>query len=456
LKPLPRRSLVVARAASKSGLLLACLALAAPAAFAQVQAEPAPQTQTPTTQRPVRGLFGGIERDPTRYRSLDLSVVMSGGYDDNVSPQGQAGDPRFGESGSIGNASASLAYRRGRNDTFFTAGARAGYRYYSSLEGLNAADYGADLAFNARPSRRTRLFARQEVGYQPYFSFAAVPVFVPTPTDAGSTPTLDFAVADRPSLTYNTSLEGGYDLTRRTHVSLSYYFRALDFIEAGDDGRLRDHLASAGVGRDVTRRWRVGGRFVSGRGDNRYVGETFSTSTLGTDFTLEYRRTLRSRRQVTLSLAPGFSRIETESFTLGRRIDRRATVTCRAGIDLSRTWVASADYRRGLRQIPAVRQPVFADDVQVRVRGLIGRRVDVTFTSQYTEGDPGFARSGFTTVSGQAQVRMALNRLTALSAEYVYYRYSFAPGADLPAGMGREYSRHAVRAGVNLWLPLHR
>jgi hypothetical protein len=434
---------------------VACLAFAAPA-FAQAQTEPAPQTQTPAAQRPVRGLFGGIERDPTRYRSLDLSVAFLGGYDDNASPQGTGGDPRFGDSGGIGNASANLTYRRGRNDTFFTAGARAGYRYYSSLEGLNAADYGADLAFNSRPSRRTQLSARQDLGYQPFFSFLTVPVFLPTPAGPEVRPIVDYSVADRASLTYNTSLEGGYDITRRTHVALSHLFRGLDFIETGDDGRLRDHLTSVGIGRDVTRRWRVGGRLVFGRGDNRYVGEGFRTSTEGADFTIDYRRLFRSRRQVTVSFAPGFSRLETENLTIGRRVDRRVTATLRAGIDLSPTWSASADYRRGLRQIPGVPQPAFADDVQMRVTGLIGRRVDISLTAQYTEGDPGFARSGFATVSGQAQVRMALSRLAAMTAQWVYYRYEFARAAELPVGMGREYDRNAVRVGVNLWLPLHR
>ena len=87
-----RRSRVLARAASRAALVLAFLALATPAAFAQAQTEPpAPQTQPPATQRPVRGLFGGIERDPTRYRSLDLSVSLFGGYDDNIDPEGRGG-----------------------------------------------------------------------------------------------------------------------------------------------------------------------------------------------------------------------------------------------------------------------------------------------------------------------------------------------------------------------------
>ena len=207
---------------------------------------------------------------------------------------------------------------------------------------------------------------------------------------------------------------------------------------------------------NFSRRWRVGARYVFGRGENFYGGEGSTTSSQGADLTFDYRRTLRSRRQLTLGFAPGFSRHEIENLTLGRRVDRRVTASIHASVDVARSWRLRGDYRRGLRQIPAIREPVFADDVQVLATGLLGRRADVSFSLQYTEGEPGSARNGFTTLSGTSQGRLALTRFLAMTVQYLYYHYEFGPEAVLPAEMGRRFDRHALRAGFDLWLPLHR
>ena len=97
-----------------------------------------------------------------------------------------------------------------------------------------------------------------------------------------------------------------------------------------------------------------------------------------------------------------------------------------------------------------------ADDVQLLATGLLGRRTDVSLRLQYTEGDPGFARNGFTTLSGMSQGRLALTRLLAMTVQYMYYHYEFGPEAILPADMSRRFNRHALRVGFDLWLPLHR
>jgi hypothetical protein len=416
------------------------------------------QAETPRMGRPIRGLFGGIERDPNRYRSLDLSVDLLGGYDDNVASGGGGGisDPRFGENGGLGTASGSLTYRRGRNENFFTASAQAGYRYYQAASDLNAAHYGGNLGLSFRPFSRAQLSARQDLSYEPYFSFMTLPVFPSEPGAGAGRPPLDYSVAARPSVVYSTTFDGGYDLSRRTHLALGYSFRGLDFTERSDDGRLHEHAAHAGINKDVTRHWRVGGRYVFGQGNNRYTGDGVQTTRHGGELTVDYRRALRSGREVTVGFAPGYSRLVTETQVDGRRVDRRGTASVRAGVDVARDWTLTGDYRRGLRQIPGLRRPVFADDVQVGVSGLVARRTDVSATIQYSEGDPSSSRSRYTTLGGTSDVRFALSRNAAVTVQYIYYRYRFGPEAELPEGMGRRFDRHAARVGMQIWVPLHR
>lgn len=434
-----------------------------PAVLALVLLLPLPvrgQIADPPRERPraARGLFGGVERDPARPRSLDLELSLQGGYDDNIDPErgGSAVDPRFTQGGGLGDASAALSYRRGRGENLFLAGVRAAYRYHPSISDLNGGDYGANVGFTVRPAARFLVSGRQDVSYQPRFAFSAVPVFTPAPASGVPQSTLDYSFVERPSIAYVTGLDGGYHLTRRTRASAGYSFRGLDFTAASDDGRMRDHQARVGVDRAVTRRWRVGGGYSYEHADNFYTGQGVRSTAHGGDLTVEYARLLRSQRPVTLQFVPGFRSLEYHGEQRLRRTERRATASVRGAVPVGRTWTVSADYRRGLRQLPAVRRSVFSDDAQVSVEGLVGRRTDFSLGAQYSEGDPGVSASGFTSLGGVARVRVALNRLTALTGNYVYYRYEFGPDAVLPPGFGRQFNRHAFRIGVDLWLPLFR
>jgi len=411
---------------------------------------------------PYRGLFGGAQRDPSRERSLDFTLSMSAGYDDNVAAEssgsgGGIGDPRFAESGGLGTAFAGLAFRRGRNDNWLSAGANGTFRYYPSLTEINALDYDANLEFSTRPANRVLLNVGMDASYQTLFSLSGIPIFEPslgTPAPA----TIDYAFGERPTFSYNSLLEMTYDLGRRTHLDAGYTFAGLRATGDGYEGRLRQHDARIGFTRDLSRRWRAGGRYVYGDGRNVYQGLGTETRSHGGEATFDYTKTLRSRRQVRFGFAPGYDWIQTEGDTVERWVERRPSLSVRAGIDLSRTWLLDGDYRRGLRYLPGIQQPLFADDVNLTLTGLVARRLDLSFMGLYSNSNSGEAGlyTRYESFSGNARVRLALNRYTALSGGYVYYRYEFGPDAVLPDGMARRYNRHAVRVGVDLWLPLYR
>jgi len=410
--------------------------------------------------RPYRGLFSEPSSDPNRHSTLDLAVSFLGGYDQNAaagasSGGGNLGDPRFGKSSGLASAAASLMFDKVQNQNALYASGRAAFRYYPSLTQLNAADYGVSAGFSTRPSQRAGLSGSADFAYAPFFSLLAIPVFPGTGLPSG---TGDFAFAERPSVVYGAVTDAAYDLTRRTHAVAGYTFRGFDFTRSGDAaGGIRQHNARAGVTRDLSRRSTLGGRYNYDRGAGSYTGLASTTRSHNGELTFDYRRLLRSRRQVSLGLSSGYGRIENEAPEAAPRVDRQISAAVRLAVDVGRTWTANGNYRRGLRRLPGIVDPVFSNDVEAGVEGLLGRRGDLTCTARYSKGETGASEwTGFDSASGTVQFRWALGRTTALRADYIYYWYEFPMDARIPAEFDRRVSRHGVRVGFDLWLPLSR
>ena len=391
----------VARA-SRFALVLLFLLACSVSSSAQTQS--AAQTR-PVPGRPFRGLFGGAQQgDPTRPQTLDLSLSFLGGYDDNLTATtsnatGGLGDPRLSDSGSLGHASATLSYRKKRRDDSYFAGGRMGFRYYPTISELNAADYGASAGLSVKPSRRTQLGLNQDVSYQPYLSLFATPAFAPPPGGGLPPSTVDYGLTSHPSITYSTSASGTYDLARRTHASGGYWFSGFDFTESSQDGRQRQHTANAGLGQDVSKRVRLGGRYTYEHWNGAYFGPPQLTTSHGVEGTFDYSRTLRSRRQVSFGFSAGYSRVETGTAAADRAPDNRTTGSARLSVDLGRTWSAHGAYRRGLRYVPGVAAPVFSDNAEAGAAGLIGRRVDLSFAVLYFNGETLRLSAAVTTAS---------------------------------------------------------
>ena len=423
----------------------------------------AAQNRPQQPDRPYRGLFGGVQRDPSRERSLDFNLSLSGGYDSNLpaagSGSGDIGDPRIEESGGLGTAFADIAFRRGRNENWVSGGANATFRYYPSLPEINATDYAANVRFSARPGGRAMLYVGQDASYRTLFSLYGVPIFETAVGEAAPRPpTIDYAFGERPTLLYNSVVNTNYDIGRRTHLRAGYTFAGLRATAEDYESRLQQHDGRLGLARDLSRRWTVGGRYTYSDGHNVYQGLGTRTRSHQAEAVFDYRRTLRSRRQLTFGFAPGYDRMTTEGDAVETWVERRVSASVQAGIGLTRAWTLNGNYRRGLRYLPGIRQPLFADDVGLTLDGYLGRRLDLAFVGLYSnsESGQGGLYTGYKSFSGNGRVRFALNQSTALSGGYVFYRYEFGPDTVLPAGMPQRYNRHAVRIGVDFWLPLHR
>jgi hypothetical protein len=123
---------------------------------------------------------------------------------------------------------------------------------------------------------------------------------------------------------------------------------------------------------------------------------------------------------------------------------------------IGRTWSARAAYRRGADFVEAFSAPVFTDAVTVALDGFINRRTDVAAAVAYSGGNVVQARSNpFETYTATARLRFGLTRQLAAYAEYLFYDYDSA-GVALNANVPPRVSRHSVRVGLTLWVPLLR
>ena len=119
------------------------------------------------------------------------------------------------------------------------------------------------------------------------------------------------------------------------------------------------------------------------------------------------------------------------------------------------SWRRSCRGRGTSRYLADLPVPVFADGVGAAVDGLISRRVDVSASAGYSNGESALSRDSlrFDTYTGNLRVRYALSRTFAMYGEYLYYYYDFRGSAQLLAGIPPGLERNGVRAGLTLWVP---
>ena len=68
----------------------------------------------------------------------------------------------------------------------------------------------------------------------------------------------------------------------------------------------------------------------------------------------------------------------------------------------------------------------------------------------------GVALPTFSTTTATARIRVALSSRWAFTSEYLFYSYDFSQIPLLVPGLSPLAKRNSVRAGLALWVPLHR
>jgi hypothetical protein len=414
--------------------------------------------QDARAERPFRGLFGGSAGSRDRGQTLDLNWSLLGAYDDNVTADTNSPtDPRFLVKGMYGTVGTSLAYGARGERVSFTATAGSGGRYYPDLSELSAIDANAAVGLSATLGRSVTLRASQGFSYQPYYQFAFLtglvpsnPNISPSDTNPNISPSDTEAVTSSQSYDYNGHFQVESRLGARSSMTLEYGYRQTQFKDS--DGAFAWQLANGRFRHNVTRNaaLRLGYGYSEALNTIDTAGPKIVNQII--DAGVDYNRALSFSRRTTLRFGTG-STLTSEGG------ERHFLFTGSAGLtrEIGRTWSATASYDRGIQFIAGFSDQLFADTAQVRVRGLLSRRFELSGAGGYSSGRVGLSASAphYSTWTGNAGLRFALSRLLSIDTRYFYYRYGFDEGVDLPFGLPSGLNRHGVRIGLTGWLPLY-
>ena len=440
-----------------NSLLIVALALGL-AGGASVSA----QTPESGSSRPYSSLFGGGGARPDSRQSLNFTVSLAEGYNDDTSPQlSTVVDPSAGQAGGLQTmlvANGSYAWRG--TSAQFAVNSASALAYYNDLSATKNLSHSLGVGFTALLSQKTSLLFNQGAAYSPSYLYGLFPSDATVEPGEGVPAAPEYSVQTRETYSYNTSLGLTHSFTRRNRLTLSGDFSYTDYLHESDTQRdMRVAGARAQFARNVKRNTVLtfGYRFRNGD-----VGFGFEpTVEHGVDIGLDYSRPLSATRRAFFGFRIGSSTFELPLSALdptasgtGRRYLSDGQVSL--GYQFSRGWQTRAMYRRGMEYIPAFTEPVFTDGVSANVDGMISRRFEVTMSAGYSNGESAFSRnaSALKTYNGEVRLRYALNQTMAAYVQYLYYFYDFGRNTQLAPGMPARLERNAVRAGFTLWLPV--
>jgi hypothetical protein len=424
--------------------------------------------QQPRAPRGYRGLFGGTPMpDPSRTREeLSLTTSLSGGYDDNLAAAALGGSstpPGQAQDGYLGQGQIDLRYYRGRLVRSFTLEGTAYGVGYGDV-GVGFVQGGLlNVSGNTKVRTRDTLQASQRVSFDPLFTLGSLSVLdgVAAPGDLPGSNTTT-GLTERRSWTSQTGLDYSLAMGRRDTLNLNYGFGIRRYPEGNDvPGDSDTHRASAGLMHPFNRRvsFQGGYDYSYGRYQDADGLRPLTEHTISGGPLIEkvYSRT----RRLQLSSSLGAQYVRTLSSVALRRtmVDYWAPFgEVAAQFDLSRSWDATINYRRGTTVLPEVTTESFVTDgITIGAGGVIGSRLEVEANAGLSTGTTASAAGGEAqnqTITWSSQARWAFNRKIAATLSYDYYKYDFTNVGDLPVGFPPGSSRNTIRVGVTIWLPL--
>jgi hypothetical protein len=168
----------------------------------------------------------------------------------------------------------------------------------------------------------------------------------------------------------------------------------------------------------------------------------------------------QQRTTVSVVAGPSIFSAPTESQLLPTSDRVRLTFGAVVAHQLGQSWLAVASFNRGSQFNQGYGGPVFADAFFGSVSGFITARTDISASFGRTEGQSVLTIAGqqFVTRTAGAQIRHALSRNWALTAQYFYFSFDFtdAPGLPTAIGVPTQFARNSLRGGVSVFLPLSR
>ena len=402
--------------------------------------------QTGRPARPFRSLFGSTGANQPSLHTLDLTVSLNGAIDDGLalsrSTPERSSKSSFTQLYS-GSAQLNYALRARRFGANLSGSGSLPY-YPDSPTHSDTLGYGASANLN---------FASGATSATTYGSYAYSPYYSPTLDPAGalgaSAQPFDYAFARNP----NDRTSAGASLThrfgRRTSASLGYGFNNVSFATEDRSGRSLD--AQIATNRPLSRSLTLNGSYAYREGYFATAATPFANRSHNLDLGLGYTRASPRGQAMTISLGVGASVVSGFTQHPPWRGSVQASRTFGAG------WSAGAGFSRTLQFQSVLQQPIWADVANANVSGRFGRIVTLSLAATYSNGQGQAERSQrFSIYSGSASAQFALASFAAINAHYIYYRYDFPPGYQLPEGVPVRMNRQRVQIGASFWLPLAR
>jgi hypothetical protein len=170
------------------------------------------------------------------------------------------------------------------------------------------------------------------------------------------------------------------------------------------------------------------------------------------DAGVDYNKSLSLTRKSTLSFGTGVSGILDQADQTHYYFVGHVNFTHEIG----RSWSAYASLDRNTAFYQTLGQPTVNDSLTAGVNGLIGRHVTVQGgLSAYRGAAVTSGSNAYDSASAFAGIRVALNRVLAVSGNYSYYRYGFSDAVVvLPPGFVQQTDRQSVQVSLVVFAPL--
>jgi hypothetical protein len=412
-----------------------------------LMAQPA-GAQADRAGRPYRALFGGDASNQRSRHQLDLTLSLNGGLDNGPgAPSTSATDPlEAAATNSLSEfyaASAALAYTLHGGATEAGASATTSLPYYSTLPEIKELAYGTAAHLNY-VSGATTVGVSGTYSYSPFFNSLL------DPSSGSVMPGGDFGAVANPNNAAAASAVLTQRMGRASSLTAGYTLNGILF-EQGDQKNI-SQSARLSADRRLSRRTTITGGYGYRTSDYTYRGVSNPTTSHDFDLGFGYTRGSSRTRTFSMSASAGASLIDYQDLKeQGWRASIVATQT------VSDAWSVGGSYSRALQLDGAVLEPVWGDYVTANANGRIGRRASLAFGAGYSHGEQvrGSA-SAYHSYYGQAGVQVALATSLSITAGYLFNRYDYPPGFNLPAGMPHHLDRQRVQVGANIWLPLAR
>ncbi len=388
---------------------------------------------------------------------LTVSASALGGYNDRLSAEEALLVPSAGstQGGYTGFADAGLRFWRGRPARSFSFDGSGYMLSYSDLKISSPIGAQIQLGGETTLGRSARVEVTQQVGTDPYVAFGA---FGPLQSDLGPGvgPDANPANGLAPERSWRslTSTSMDWDWTRRTTLSAGYnYFHSEYLGDTGFDNQA--HSARLALARSLT-------RTLSARASYRY-GDTTLTDTTRDErwpveehtgaFSLSYAKNLSPTRSVEFDFGAGATHVQTVSLLGSRQLEYWApSGHASARADIGRTWAISAAYRRGVTFLDGLTpESYLADVVLIRTEGTMSRRIELMFSSGYSNGkqpQTELLSGRYETFTLTAQARFVLARPWAVVVNYNRSDHRFFGLSALSNGLRSRYDQNAVRVGM--------